>query len=116
MENKMIDSYRFGEIAINGKTYHSDLIIYPDKVDASWWRKQGHNLCLDDIKDIIDYNPEVLIIGQGKSGLMMVPERIKSVIRNMGIDVYISGTDKAVQTYNEMYKNRKVVAALHLTC
>ena len=45
-----IDSYSFGRIVINGKTYTSDVIIFPDKVDASWWRKEGHLLQLADGK------------------------------------------------------------------
>lgn len=31
-----IDHYSFGKIIINGKTYPSDVIIYPDSVDSSW--------------------------------------------------------------------------------
>ncbi len=112
----MIDSYSFGKIIINGTTYSSDVIIYPEKVDASWWRKDGHNLCVNDIKDILDFKPELLIIGQGNSGLMKVSTKIQSTIKNMGLELFVSGTKKAVQKYNEIYKNKKTVAALHLTC
>jgi hypothetical protein len=44
----MIESYDFGVLRIDGKEYHSDVIIYPEsspggcRVDGSWWRKQGH--------------------------------------------------------------------------
>ncbi len=48
-----IEHYSFGKIIINGKTYTSDVIIYPEKVDSSWWRKQGHSLYIDDLKDVI---------------------------------------------------------------
>jgi hypothetical protein len=44
VEIKMIESYKFGEIIITGKKYDSDLIIYPDHIDSSWWRKEGHLL------------------------------------------------------------------------
>jgi len=40
----MIESYKFGEILIDGVTYTSDVIIYPDSVDFKWWRKEGHLL------------------------------------------------------------------------
>ncbi len=112
----MIDSYRFGKIIIKGTAYSSDVIIYPEKVDASWWRKDGHNLCLNDIKDILNVKPETLIIGQGNPGLMKVSNRIQSTIKNMGIELFVSGTEKAVKKYNEIYKKKKTVAALHLTC
>ena len=32
----MIESYKFGEIVIDGTTYTSDVIIYPDNVDDKW--------------------------------------------------------------------------------
>jgi len=31
-----ISDYRFGRIVIDGKTYTSDVIVYPDRVDPSW--------------------------------------------------------------------------------
>ena len=58
----MIESYKFGEIIINGKKYNSDLIILKDRIYDNWWRKEGHNLCIDDIKKIIDKKPDILII------------------------------------------------------
>ena len=45
----MIESYNFGKITINSKEYHSDLIIYMNRIDDKWWRKEGHNLCIEDI-------------------------------------------------------------------
>jgi hypothetical protein len=112
----MIDSYSFGRIVIKGQSYNSDVIIYPEKVNSSWWRKEGHNLCLEDIKDIINYKPDALVIGKGKPGLMKVPKHVQKAIQNRGITLYIADTAKAVKKYNELYNKTKVVAALHLTC
>ena len=50
----MIENYGFGEMLINGKKYNSDLIIFRDYIYDNWWRKEGHNLCFDDIKEIIN--------------------------------------------------------------
>jgi hypothetical protein len=44
-----IESYRFGEIVIDGQRHSEDVIIYPDRVDAKWWRKEGHSLALTDV-------------------------------------------------------------------
>jgi hypothetical protein len=112
----MIDSYSFGKISIDGKTYRSDVIIFPDRVQDSWWRKEGHNLCLLDIQDIISFSPEVLIIGQGSPGYMQVPENVQTDILSRGIELFISETGGAVRKYNETFGLRKTVAALHLTC
>jgi hypothetical protein len=112
----VIDSYSFGSVTVNGKSYNSDVIIYPDRVNASWWRKQGHNLCLDDLEDVLRYKPEVLVVGQGKPGLMKVTAALVDRLRQEGIEVVTGSTERAIRTYNELCAKKKVVAALHLTC
>ena len=112
----MIDDYGFGRVTVNGRTYHSDLIIYPDRVVDSWRRQEGHNLCLEDIRDLLLYKPEVLIIGQGRAGFMEVPDSVTAELRRQGIEVFAAPTEKAVQEYNRVCRSKKAVAALHLTC
>ncbi|MFH1703899.1 MAG: MTH938/NDUFAF3 family protein [Nitrospirota bacterium] len=111
-----IENYSFGTITIDGKSYTSDVIIYPERVDSSWWRKQGHSLHIVDLKDVIPAGPEILIVGTGYSGAMVVPEETLSYLKSKGIDVHIARTDKAVELFNKFQKNKKTIAALHLTC
>ena len=111
-----IEHYSFGKIVIDGKTYSSDIIIYPNRVDASWWRKEGHYLQAADLKDIINSKPDILIVGTGFSGVMIVPEETVGFIGSNGIEIRIERTGKAVELFNSMEKNRTVIAALHLTC
>ncbi|MCG2675765.1 hypothetical protein L6304_01045, partial [bacterium] len=47
-------------MVIDGKEYTNDLIIYPDHIQSSWWRKEGHRLDTEDIKEILEAKPEVL--------------------------------------------------------
>ncbi len=111
-----IENYSFGEITIDGKKYKSDIIIYPDKVDSTWWRKEGHKLQIIDLAEIINAEPEVLVIGTGSSGLMIVPNETVSYLESKGIKVYIERTTKAVELFNKLQKDKKVVGAFHLTC
>jgi hypothetical protein len=112
-----IDLYAFGKIVIDGKTYTSDVIIYPEKVDASWWRKEGHRLQPADLETVIREKPDVLIIGTGNVGAMDVPQKTLSFLRSQGIDVRVAPTEKAVDIFKSTSGgNKKVVAALHLTC
>jgi hypothetical protein len=111
-----IEHYSFGSIRIDGKTYTSDVIIYPDKVAPSWWRKEGHSLHIVDLKDVINVKPEILIIGTGYSGAMVVPEETISYLKTKGIEVHVTRTEKAVELFNKLRKGKKTVAALHLTC
>lgn len=50
----MIENYGFGNILINGKKYKSDLVIYKNNVNDKWWRKEGHNLNINDIKEVVE--------------------------------------------------------------
>lgn len=111
-----IEHYSFGKIIIDGKTYTSDVIIYPDHVDSPWWRKEGHNLHVDDLTDAINTKPEIIIVGTGDYGVMVVPEETIKSIRSKGIDVQVEKTEKAVQSFNSLKGKKKAIAALHLTC
>jgi hypothetical protein len=112
----MIDSYSFGSITVNGRRYTADVIIYPERVNSSWWRREGHNLCMEDLQEVLRYQPEVLVIGQGKPGLMAVGADLIDQLNQRGIEVHAAATAKAVKLYNQLSPGKKVVAALHLTC
>ena len=112
----IIDSYHFGQIVVNGKNYTSDVIIFPDRVKAHWWRNKGHQLCLEDIAEVITENPEMLVVGTGVSGLMKVLPDVKQSLEARGIKLIAEPTNEACNIYNQLCQSQKVVAALHLTC
>ena len=112
----LIESYSFGSITINGKTYSADVIIYQDIINDRWWRKSGHLLQIEDLKDIIVYNPEILIVGTGAHGLMKISDETKNYLKLKGIELITADTEKACKIYNDLKGKRKVVGAFHLTC
>lgn len=112
-----IDSYRFGEIVIDGASYSSDVIILADSVQSNWWRKQGHSLAAEDLKTIIAAKPSVLVVGRGASGLMKVPDQTRQVLQEHNIRLEALDTHKAIHRFNELSQaGAKPAAALHLTC
>jgi len=113
----MIEHYEFGRIVIDGKSYSSDVIIYPDRVDPDWWREEGHRLSPVDLWEVVRAKPEVLVVGTGYSGLMDVPPETMKHLQEHGIKVIVQRTTQACQTYNRLTKEgKKAIAALHLTC
>ena len=113
----MIDSYRFGEITVEGVRYTRDLIILPGGVRPNWWRREGHRLSLEDLEEVLREKPEVLVVGTGYSGLMRVPKELVERLREEGIEVMIQRTGEAWKTYNRLLgEGRRVAAAFHLTC
>ena len=112
----MIDSYDFGRIVIDGKRYNSDLIIFPDKVRDGWWRKEGHRLSIEDLEEVLQAKPEVLVVGTGYYGFMKVPREVKEYLGSRKIELVVENTKEAFKTFNRLTSTKKVVAAFHLKC
>ncbi|MBN2456353.1 MAG: hypothetical protein JXB29_07460 [Sedimentisphaerales bacterium] len=112
-----IDSYQFGEIVIDGKAYHRDVIIVDGLVKANWWRAEGHLLSVGDIKSVIAAKPSILIVGCGTSGLMKVDQDVHSGLSALNIRLEVFDTYQAVKRLNELWQGGiNAAAALHLTC
>jgi len=113
-----IEDYQFGRIQIDGETYTSDVLVWPGNVDDSWWRKEGHNLCLEDLKGLLDKDLDVLVIGRGANGVMQVPDQTVEQVKKSCPEVHVAKTAKACEKYNELVDrpDTRVGAALHLTC
>lgn len=112
----MIDSYTFGRMVVGGRPYTSDLIIFPDKIQESWWRKSGHKLCMEDVKEVFKGEPKVIVIGTGFAGLMKVEEEVEQYAQSKGIQLVIEKTKKAIEKFNEASSTKRTVGAFHLTC
>jgi len=112
----IIDSYRFGLIVVNGKSYTSDVIIFPDGVRENWRRKAGHTLHFDDLSEALTEKPEVLVVGTGASGVMKVLPEVRLNLEAQGIRLIAQPTRKACDIYNQLCQSQKVIATLHLTC
>ena len=112
-----IDSYQFGKIVIDGTAYNSDCLILGNSLQAHWRRKHGHLLTVEDLQSVIAAQPSVLVVGCGASGLMKISEDIGQVLREHGIELFTSNTNKAVARFNELSeKGENVAGAMHLTC
>lgn len=113
----MIDAYSFGRIVVDGRTYTNDVIILPNRVVDNWWRKEGHSLQIEDLKEVLKEELGVLIVGRGRWGLMKVPPETRNYVESNGIELIAQSTKEACETYNRLKQSgKKVAAALHLSC
>jgi len=114
----MIDQYITGsQMTVDGKTYHQDLKIIRGEVRGNWWRRKGHLLDCDDIKDILSARPKVLIIGTGYAGNMRVPDSLRATIESHHITLITESTADALRSFNRLTEEGEDVAgAFHLTC
>lgn len=112
----MIDSYEFGEIVVDGKKHANDILILQDRSVISWWRREGHVLNVEDLKEVLREGLEVLVIGTGASGMMSVPQATRNHVSSLGVELIVHKTESACGKYNGLLRGTKVAAALHLTC
>lgn len=112
----MISAYSFGKMNINGTWYMHDLRINGETILPDWWRRSGHVCDIEDIKVLLVDTPDVLIIGQGTPGMMRVTQELRQYLLQLGITLIQQPTAKAVATFNDMYRQKNIVAGFHLTC
>jgi hypothetical protein len=112
-----IESYEFGRVTVDGREYRADVIILPDRVVADWWRVEGHGLVPEDLKEVVEAKPKVLVVGTGSYGVMSVPDDTITYLAGQGVKVEAYDTATAVRRYNDLAASgERVAAGLHLTC
>ena len=113
----MIEEYTSGHITVNHKTYHQDLKIVQGQVLDNWWRKTGHRVDVNDMKDVLNASPDFIVIGTGYAENMRVSQGLLSETRQRDIKLIAEDTYKAVKTFNDLYSRGKNVSGVfHLTC
>ena len=112
----MIDEHKFGSFTIDGKSYLGDIKILGSKV-RYWETRKKHKLMFEDVRELLEENPEVIIIGTGNSGYLEVAPEIRDLILARRIHLFIEKNEHAVKRYNEsLIQNKKVVGIFHATC
>lgn len=111
-----IENYQFGEVTIDGKRYHKDVIILPEQIIDNWRRGRGHYLQIKDLDAVLQERPQVLVIGQGAYSRMIVPNELLNELRGLGIELFSLPTREACEKFNQINPDKTTAAALHLTC
>jgi hypothetical protein len=101
---------------LDDKVYSKDLIILDKGMIYPWWRQQGHLLQPQDLGEVIESHCQLLIVGTGAHGMMVVPLSTRKFLEARNIKFIIENTDKAVKIFNKRKQYQKVAAAFHLTC
>ena len=126
----MIEEYQFGEIVINGKKYTHDVEVRAKKKDSSqkyefevfdWWRKEGHIVDIEDIKQCLEINPQIIVIGTGAYGVAKITKDLREFLAEKEIKLISDRTEEAVKTFNILLEREEgeidaIVGFFHLTC
>jgi uncharacterized protein len=105
-----IDAYQDGIITVNGVAHTSSLIISPGKVIADWPPLLFTDLATQHIGQIIQLNPEIIILGTGQQLYFPAPELIAQIFEHdIGFEVMDTGA--ACRCYNLLVSEKRNVAA-----
>ena len=109
-----INAYTAGSVVISDKVFSSNLILSPDTIIDDRLPEDISQLKPDDLDQIIELQPEVVLLGTGAS--LLFPEHAITAFftsRNVGIEVMDTGA--ACRAYNILLADdRRVVAALFM--
>jgi len=117
----LIERVGFGEITIGRKTFGCDVCIFVDgkvkkrdKAPAKKLYGSAHTVGPKELEAVCMRGPEVLFIGSGTSGKLVLNEDARQFLAQRAIKCEIFPTPKAAECYNRS-KLRKA-ALIHVTC
>ena len=110
-QNIKINGYTSNSITINGHTYSENLIITQDSIYTENLPSEFSDLAIQTITQIISANPEILIIGTGKTQ-QFLPDSLVSVIQQAEIGLETMDTFAACRCFNLLCSEGRLVSAL----
>ena len=115
--DEMITDFSFGKIVVNGKTYKNDIKIVDGRVISEWWRRSGHRVEVDDITDVLEAEPDVVVIGKGSPGLLKSTASLRDYLAGNHIELIEKKTSEAIHVFNRLFQQgKKVAAGFHISC
>lgn len=111
-QNLVISSYTPGNINIGENSYQTSLLITPAGKILTWTVQHLNEFTEVHCQEIIDYHPEVVIVGTGAEHQLPDLNIIYS-FANHKIGIEMMSTAAACRTYNVLaLEGRNVMAAL----
>ena len=111
--NKII-SYSDDSFTLKNKVINSNIVISNDRLIENWSVTSYENLALQHIDSIIEWHPEIILLGTGKeSGFQNYELLTYLSSKNIGLEIMNTGA--ACRSYNLLIdEGRNVVACLFL--
>lgn len=111
-----IKRIEFGSVTIGDKKYKHDVIItWEGKVKRLDMEKH-HRISNGEFFTMLFQRTDTIIIGTGFEGNVKIYKRILNFAKKKKIKVIANQTPTAARKFNELFRKKKVVAFLHLSC
>jgi len=113
-----IDEYEPGRIRIDGHDERADLTLSLAGLRRGWWRKEGHELAIDDLDVALDRHPRTVVVGSGAPGRIRPHPDLAQALRERATEMELLPSATAVVRSNELIEQGEPswAGALNLTC
>lgn len=108
-----ITGYGNGAFKVSGETYPHSVLVFPDRT-VQWTLSPGAPITLESLQVVVEEEGEIdlLLVGSGKKQDIL-PQGIRTALKEIGIALEVMDTGAAVRTYNVLLaEGRRVAAAL----
>lgn len=120
----MFQENKFGMVKFGGKDYSHDIVIHTDdrveKRNKDISRRKydtSHILSAEEVTDLLDENPEVIIIGRGQSGMLKIGKDTAELLSEKKVKLVDPPTPEAIEEFNKLKnQGKRVAAVIHITC
>lgn len=110
-----INKTSFGSITVDGRTHPYDIWIFAD--GSVRRRDRNHEFALEELRMLLNGDPEILIIGTGQAGCVRVHQAVVEEAHRRGVEILSAETPRAVREFNRAVRaGKRVAAAFHVTC
>ena len=110
--SNVIHSYEDREIIINGERFTQSLVIGQQQLIDNWPIDHIDQLSPDHLQSVMQFSPEVILIGTGDCLKFPAVEHYADIIKQ-GIGIEFMDTRAACRTYNILLsEDRQVIAGL----
>lgn len=113
-EQNLISHYDSGVLGVNGKDFHSNILITQSAIIEHWFSGSIDQLTLHDFDALFDNSkteqPEIVILGSGSSHIF--PDfALISALKKHGVAMEVMNTRAACRTYSVLVNEYRPVAA-----
>ena len=116
-----IESTKFGNITIDGKTYEHDVVIRlsgevvkrKKKLSKKYY-DTSHMMSKDEAKFVFEKGCAEVIVGSGQMGNVHLSPEAEAYFAKKGCKVLLQPTPEAIRAFNKSHA--KKIGLFHVTC
>jgi hypothetical protein len=110
----------WGRIKVADSGSFRDVKIYPGGVREWNWKETGTDhapgIRPADVQELLEHGAEVVVLSKGMQGRLQVAPETLEMLKERGVEYHHLQTERAVELYNKLRKQRKTGGLFHSTC